>query len=109
MFRRLRSALWLWPLALLVLALLLWARSYLPEYLFIRSDRGHVAMLFVSGTYVQWLDEKSPQYVGTARLVEYSRQVAEVQGLPRMGFWGFEWNGLNFKSKYPGFILVPYW
>jgi hypothetical protein len=109
MFKRLRASLWLWPLVLLAVVLLLWARSYLPEYSYIRSYRGHVAVLFLSGTYVQWLDEQSGQFAGTARLIHYSRQVAQQRKLPQISLLGFEWNALNFKSSFPGFILIPYW
>src|SRR5438045_847589 len=109
MARRVPHFLFFLPPLLLILVLLLWARSYLPDQTNFRSHQGRLLIFFVTGNYVLWFDSSSAQYSGTEAAIDYCRRVAEVQPLPTLRFAGFEWTDLNFKSSYPGFIAIPYW
>jgi hypothetical protein len=109
MLARLRSFLLLLPILLLGLVLLLWIRSYLPEYTFVRSHQGRVFIFFVAGGYAQWFDSSNTSFHSTEETVDMCRRIAQVQPLPSHIAWGFEWTDLNFKSSYPGFIAIPYW
>jgi hypothetical protein len=106
---RLSSFLFSLPMVLLVLVLLLWARSYLPDQMLIRSNHGSVVLFFVTGRYLDGFDSPNGRWRITDDAMNFCRQTAASMSLPSFRFAGFEYTNLNFKSSYPGFIAIPYW
>lgn len=109
MLARPRSFLFFLPIVLLLVVLLLWARSYLPDHLVIRSNQGSILFFFVSGQYLEGFESPTGRWRSTQVAINYCRQVADSMSLPKLRLAGFEYVNLNFKSSYPGFIAIPYW
>src|ERR1044072_3547942 len=73
---RLRGLLLLLPTLLLIVVLLSWARSYLPDQTFFRSHQGRLLIFFATADYSKMLDQ------GTQQTVDYCRRAAQGQPLP---------------------------
>ena len=105
MYARLRSFVLFLPVPLLILVLLLWIRSYLPEHFFIRSHQGQIVLFLVNEP--RWFDSSSNQYQTSPALVTYLERIASVQGLRDWQWLGFRMVGM--ERDYSGMIFVPYW
>jgi hypothetical protein len=109
MLGRLRSFVVFVPVALLVLVLLLWARSYLPDQTFIKSNQGRLIFFFVTARYLEWFEGPSGRFRNTDAAINYCQRSAQANARVNFRFAGFEWTNLNFKSTDPGFVAIPYW
>jgi hypothetical protein len=108
LFRR-RSLPSLLLIILLILVLVFWARSYLPDQTYFRSHQGRLLIFFASGSFLAWFDPAGAQYSGSEYIIEYCRRVAQAHSYASLRLLGFEWTNLSFKSSTPGFIAIPYW
>lgn len=108
-----RTRLGRWPYLLPPLALaavlLLWVRSYLPDYCFVRVHEGRIAVFFVSGSVAARFDPAHPNYLETDHAISNCRQLAQARGGPVAGVAGFEWIGIDFKNQYQSVLLIPLW
>src|SRR4051812_5646312 len=86
-----RSFLFFLPMMLLVIVLLLWARSYLPDQLVIRSNQGSVLFFFVSGPHLEGFEGPTGRWRSTEVAIKYCRQTADSMSLPNLRFAGFEY------------------
>ena len=109
MGRRPRRWPYLLPPLAFVLILLLWARSYLPDYCFVRFHEGRIALFFVGGSVAPRFDPAHPNYLETDHAISNCRQFAQARGAPVAGVAGFEWIGIDLKNQYQSVLLIPFW
>ena len=106
----------LWGLLAAVLAI--WVRSYLPDHLFLRPNRGRLIAIFASPYYAQFIDPPPGAPLAanlrwsTERAVDDARRWAGA--LPGRRDWtgaGFELIGGKLSSTRDGYFVlaVPCW
>ena len=109
MGRRPRRWPYLLPPVALVLILLLWARSYLPDHCFVRFHQGRIALFFAGGSGAQRFDPALPGYRETGDAITDCRRIAQANAAPVGGVAGFEWIGIDPKNHYMSALLIPFW
>jgi hypothetical protein len=93
------------PPALLLLVLLLWLRSYLPDDFYCRPVHGRVVLFYLNGPYSHWLEPTATDHQGADIALD---QLASGSDL-RFRFAGVEVLASNW-NVYPTFavLAVPF-
>jgi len=89
------------PLALLVLVLLLWLRSYLPDDFYCRPVKGRLVLFFLNGSYSRWLQPAAAESLGGELVVEQLVSAADIH----VRLLGFEVNDSR-GNTYPAYAIV---
>jgi hypothetical protein len=90
------------PLPLLLLVLLAWLRSYLPEEFYCRPIDGRLVLFFVNGDHARRIHPGSSEFEGAARVWD------DLRGMPdnaiHVRLLGVEVVGS--RDLYPGHLIV---
>lgn len=110
MSRRLRRLVWvLLPLSLLAVCLLSWARSYLPDHAFVRTDRGSLLLFFVGADSAYRFDPAHNSYSGTGQNLAFVHQVVVQNKSRHWEMIGFAFIGFASVVDTPRVAAIPFW